>query len=175
MGTTVPLQLKLTSQRLMVSTRNTSRSNTNPPRIQDQLGDVDSRPPGGALETVQANTNEVEAVRVTNQHFLKELEQLTRKIRLPQETRQARKTKTLLPEKSNTSTLIEKRIEKEKLATPGSMILTNPRRGSPRGYVMGAKVQGHPARNQPHEDSGKRPNSSLHGCPGTTDRIFIHR
>ena len=65
------------------------------------------------------------------------------------------KTKTLLPEKSNTSTLVEKRIEKEKLATPGSMILTNLWRGSQRGKVVVAKVQGHPARNQPHEGSGK--------------------
>ena len=75
----------------MVSTQNTSRSNANPPRMQDQPGGVDSLPPGGALETVQANTDEVEALRVTNQHFLKELEQLTKKIRRPQETRQARK------------------------------------------------------------------------------------
>ena len=87
----VPLQINLTSQRLMVSTRNTSRSNANPSRMQDQPGDVDSRPPGGTLETVQANTDEVEALRVTNQHFLKELEQLTRKVRRPKETRHARK------------------------------------------------------------------------------------
>ena len=91
MGTTVSLQIKLTSQRLMVSTRNTSRSNTNPLRMQDQPGGVDNRPPGGALETMQANTEEVEALRATNQHLLKELEQLTRKIRRPQETQQARK------------------------------------------------------------------------------------
>ena len=75
----------------MVSTRNTSRSNTNPPRMQDQPGDMDSRPPGGALKTIQANTDEVEALRFTNQHLLKKLEQLTRQIRHPQETRQARK------------------------------------------------------------------------------------
>ena len=73
----------------MVSTRNTSRSNGNPPRMQDQLGDMDSQPPGGTLETVRANTDEVEALRVTNQHLLKELEQLTGQIRCPQETRQA--------------------------------------------------------------------------------------
>ena len=91
MGTTVPLQIKLTSQRLMVSTRNISRSNANPPRMQDQPGGVDSRPPRGTLETVQANTDEVEALCVTNQHLLKELEQLTKKIRRPQETRRARK------------------------------------------------------------------------------------
>ena len=72
----------------MVSTRNTSRSNANFPRMQDQPS---SRPPGGALETVQVNTDEVEALHVTNQHLLKELEQLTRKIQHPQETRQAQK------------------------------------------------------------------------------------
>ena len=75
----------------MVSTRNTRRSNANPPRMQDQPGGVDSRPPGGALETVKTNTDEVEALLVTNQHLMKELEQLTRKIQHPQETRQARK------------------------------------------------------------------------------------
>ena len=75
-----------------VSTRNTSRSNANPPRMQDQLGDVDSRHPGGALETVRANTEEVEALRIANQHLLKELEQLTRQIQCPQETQQARQT-----------------------------------------------------------------------------------
>ena len=40
---------------------------------------------------------------------------------------------------------------------------------------MGAKVQGHPARNQPHEGNGKWPSSSLHGRPGATNRISIHR
>ena len=91
MGTTIYLQIKLTSQRLMVTTRNISRSNANPPRMQDQPDDVDSRPPGGALETAQANMDEVESLRVTNQHLLKELEQLTRQIRHLQETRQTRK------------------------------------------------------------------------------------
>ena len=91
MGTKIPLQIKLTSQRLIVSTRNTSKSNANPLRMQDQQGDVDNRPPGGELETVQANTDEVEALRVTNQHLLKELEQLIRQIRRLQETRKAQK------------------------------------------------------------------------------------
>ena len=75
----------------MVSTRNTSRSHANSLRMQDQPGDVDSRPPGGMLETVQVNMNEVEALRLTNQLLLRELEQLTRQKRRPQETRQARK------------------------------------------------------------------------------------
>ena len=39
---------------------------------------------------------------------------------------------------------------------------------------MGAKVQGHPARNRPHEGSGKRPSSSLHGRPSAANRISIH-
>ena len=71
----------------MVSTRNTSRSNVNPPRMQDPPGDADSRPPG-ALEAMQANTNEVEALRLTNQRLIGELDQLTRQIQRPRETRQ---------------------------------------------------------------------------------------
>ena len=39
---------------------------------------------------------------------------------------------------------------------------------------MGEKVQGHPVRNQPYEGSSKGPSSSLHGRPGTTNRIPIH-
>ena len=39
---------------------------------------------------------------------------------------------------------------------------------------MGAKVGGHPARNQPHEVSGKGPSSNLNGRPGATNRISIH-
>ena len=44
-GTIVPLQIKLITQLLMVSTRNTSRSNANPPRMQDPPGDIDNRLP----------------------------------------------------------------------------------------------------------------------------------
>ena len=75
----------------MVSTRNTRRIHVNPPRMQDQSGDVDSRPPRGTLETVQVNTAEVEALRLSNQRLLRELEQLTGQIQRPQETRHARK------------------------------------------------------------------------------------
>ena len=71
----------------MVSTWNTSRSNTNPPRMLDQPGNADSRPPG-TLEAMQANTNEMEALRLTNQRLTEELEQLTRQMRRPQEARQ---------------------------------------------------------------------------------------
>ena len=75
----------------MVSTRNTRRSKANPPRMQDQPGDMNSRPPRGTLETIQVNTDEVEALRLTNQRLLRELEQLTRQIQCLKETRQARK------------------------------------------------------------------------------------
>ena len=71
----------------MISTRNTSRSNANPPRMQNQLSNADSRPPG-ALETMQANTDEVEALRLTNQCLTEELDQLTRQMRRPREARQ---------------------------------------------------------------------------------------
>ena len=87
MGKTVPLQIKLITHLLMVSTRNTSRSNANPPRMQDLPGDTDNRPPG-TLEAMQANTNEVEALRLINQRLIGELEQLTRQIQRPRDTRQ---------------------------------------------------------------------------------------
>ena len=80
----------------MVSTRNTSRSNTNPPRMQDQPGDVDSRPPD-ALETMQANTDEVEALRLTNQRLIGELEQLTRQMQRLQEARQTQEGHNITP------------------------------------------------------------------------------
>ena len=85
-GTIVPLQIKLISQLLMVSTQNTSRSNANRPRMQDQPGDVESRPPS-SLETMKVNTDEVEALRLTNQLQIAELEQLTRQMQRPREVR----------------------------------------------------------------------------------------
>ena len=80
----------------MVSTRNTSRSNTNPPRMQDQPGNVDSRPPG-ALEKMQANTNEVEALHLTNQRLVGELEQLTRQMQRPQKEPQTHEGHNITP------------------------------------------------------------------------------
>ena len=65
-----------------------SRSHANPPRTQDQQGDLDSRPPRDALETVQANTDEMEALRLTNQRLLRDLEELTRQMKRPWEEQQ---------------------------------------------------------------------------------------
>ena len=86
-GTTVPFQIRLITQLVMVSTRNISRSNANPPRMQNQPSDVDSRPPG-TIEATQAYTDEVEALRLTNQRMVGELEQLTRQMQQSREVRQ---------------------------------------------------------------------------------------
>ena len=77
---------------------NTSRSHANPSKMQDQPGGVDSRPPGGTLETVQANTDEVEALRLTNQRLIEELEQLTMHIQRPWESRQAQEGHNTTPQ-----------------------------------------------------------------------------
>ena len=80
----------------MVSTWNTSRSNANPPRMQDPSGDADSRPIG-TLETMQANTGEMEALRLTNQRLIGELEQLTRQMQRLREARKAQKGHNIPP------------------------------------------------------------------------------
>ena len=80
----------------MVSTRNTSRSNADPPRMKDPSSDADNRPPD-ALEAMQANTDEVEALRLTNQRLIGELEQLTRQMQRPREARQTQKGHNLTP------------------------------------------------------------------------------
>ena len=87
-GTTVPLQIKLITLLLMVSTRNTSRRNANPPRMQDPPGDAYNKPPD-TIEAMQANTNKVEALRLINQRLIGELEQLTMQIQRPRDTRKA--------------------------------------------------------------------------------------
>ena len=56
-----------------------------PPRTQDQQGVLDSQPARDALETLQANTDEVEALRLTIQCLLRDLEELTRQMQQPQE------------------------------------------------------------------------------------------
>ena len=80
----------------MVSTRNTSRSNANPPRMQDPPCDADSRPPG-TIEAMQANTNEVEGLLLVNQRLIEELEQLTRQMQHPRETRQTQQGHNIPP------------------------------------------------------------------------------
>ena len=96
----------------MVSTRNTSRSNANPPRMQDPPGDVDNRPPD-TLETMQANTNEVEALRLINQLLIGELEQLTRHIQRPRDTRQTQEGHNFPPHEGQRNLDIPRGVETE--------------------------------------------------------------
>ena len=96
----------------MVSTRNTSRSNTNPPRMQDPPGDMGSRPLG-TVEATQANTNEVEALRLVNQHLIEELEQLTRQIQHPRETRQTQEGHNIPPREEQLGHDIPRGVETE--------------------------------------------------------------
>ena len=96
----------------MVSTRNTSRTNTNPPRMQDPPGDMNSRPPG-TVETMQANTNEVEVLRLVNQRLVEELEQLIRQIQHQQETRQTQEGHNLPPSEEQLGRDIPRGIKAE--------------------------------------------------------------
>ena len=82
----------------MVSTWNTSRSHVNPPRMQDQQGNANSRPPVGALETIHDNTNKIEALRLTNQHLIRESEKLTRQIQSPREVRHVQEGHNTTPQ-----------------------------------------------------------------------------
>ena len=100
------------SQLLMVSTRNTSRSNTNPPRMKDPPDDMGSRPPG-TVEAMQANTNEVEALRLVNQLLIEELEQLTRQIQHSRETRQTQEGHNIPPREEQLGHDIPRGIETE--------------------------------------------------------------
>ena len=64
--------------------------------MQDPLGGADNRPPG-TVEATQANTNEVEALRLVNQQLIEELEQLTRQMQHPRETRQTQEGHNIPP------------------------------------------------------------------------------
>ena len=111
-GTIVLLQIKVITQLLMVSTRNISRSNANPPRMQDPPGDADNRPPD-TLEAMQANTNEVEALRLVNQRLIGELEQPTRQIQRPRDTRQAQEGHNFPPHEGQHNLDIPRGVETE--------------------------------------------------------------
>ena len=58
-----------------------------------------SQPPVGTLETIHDNTNEMEAVRLTNQRLIRELEQLTIQILRPEEGRLAQEDHNSTPQK----------------------------------------------------------------------------
>ena len=75
-----------------------SRSHANPLRRQDQQDDVDIRQPGDALEALHAASNKMEALRLINQHLLRELVELTRHVQCPQESQQAREGRNTVPQ-----------------------------------------------------------------------------
>ena len=161
----------------MVSTRNTSRSNTNPPRMQDQPGNTDNRPLG-TLEAMQANTNEMEALRLTNQRLTEELEQLTRQMRRPPEARQIQEGLDIPPHEEQHNIGAPRGAETRSRVQPSPRARTTsgPWRGGQRSNIreacrergttspsagnkraiMGTKVQKPPARPQPCEGSCKR-------------------
>ena len=124
----------------MVLTRNTSRSNANPPRMQDQPGNADSRPPD-ALETMQANTDEVEAPRLTNQRLTEELEQLTRQMRRPREARQTQESHDIPPHEGqhNIGTPRGAETEAESNRARGARTTSSPWRGRQRSDTWRAR------------------------------------
>ena len=67
--------------------------------MRDQPGDADSRPPG-PVKAMQANTNEVEALRLVNQRLIEELEHLTRQMQHPREVRQTQEGHSIPPHKA---------------------------------------------------------------------------
>ena len=94
MGTTVPLQ---------IMTDLSVTDGINPEHKQEQHQSTKDVGPArlcrspGALETMQANTDEVEALRLTNQRLIGELEQLTRQIQLPREAQQTQEGHNITP------------------------------------------------------------------------------
>ena len=131
----------------MVSTRNTRRSHANPPRIQDQQGNVDSRPPAGALETIHDNTNEMEALRLTNQRLIRELEQLTRQMQRLQEVRQAQEGHNTTPreEQPHLSPPREAEIEAESNRAKGHEPYLTPREERKEAILSGNIGNNEPA------------------------------
>ena len=162
----------------MVSTKNTSKSNANPQRMQDQPGDVDSRPPD-MLETMQANMDEVEALRLTNQRLIGELEQLTRHIQRPREARQTQEGHNITSHEGqphlDTPRGAETEAESSRArghgphltpgeegneATLGGHVGNeelNPPSARNGGTIMGTEIQGPPTGAQSHEGSCKGP------------------
>ena len=73
---------------------------------------MSSKPPG-TVEVMQANTNEVEALRLVNQRLVEELEPLNRQIQHPQETRQTQEGHNLPPREEQLGHDIPRGIETE--------------------------------------------------------------
>ena len=80
--------------------------------MQDPPGDADNGPLD-TLEAMQANTNEVEALRLVNQRLIGELEQLTRQIQRPRDTQQTQKGHNFPPHEGQPNLDIPRGTETE--------------------------------------------------------------
>ena len=69
-----------------------SRSHAKPLGTHDQQGNLNGRSTKDALETIQANTYEVEALRLANQRLLRDFVELTRQMQWQQEEQQLHDT-----------------------------------------------------------------------------------
>ena len=93
---TVPLQVKTDHSVTDGINSEHKQEQRQSAKVQDPPGDADNRPPD-TLEAMQANTNEVEALRLVNQRLIWELEQLTRQIQHPRDTRQTQEGHNFSP------------------------------------------------------------------------------
>ena len=82
----------------MVSTRNMSRSHANPQRTQDRQDDIDNGQPKDIPEALHVASNEMEALHLVNQRFLRELAELTRQVQRPQDEQQAHGGRNTIPQ-----------------------------------------------------------------------------
>ena len=135
---------------------------------------------------MQANTDEVEALRLTNQRLIGELEQLTRQMQRPRESRQIQEGHNITPQEGQPHLGTPRGAETEAESsrarghgphlTPGEEGNEATLRGNVRndeltpppppppsakngGAIMGAEVQRPPTRAQLHEGSCKGPSS----------------
>ena len=114
--------------------------------MQDPPGDADSRPPR-TVEAMQANTNEVEALRLVNQRLIEVLEQLTIQMQHPWETRQTQEGHDIPPHEGRHSHGIPRGAEVEaesNQARGHGLQLAPAEEATPGGHVE-SKEQHHPS------------------------------
>ena len=112
---------------------------------------LDSRPPAGALETIHNNTNEMEALRLTNKPLIRELEQLTKQMQCPQEVRQAQEGHNTTPreEQPHLGPLREVEIEAESSQVRGHKPYLPPREERNEAILEGGGGGGHTGNDEP--------------------------
>ena len=128
---------------------------------------------------MQANTDEVEAFRLTNQLLIGELEQLTRQMQRPQEARQTQEGHNITSHEGqphlDTPRGVETEAESSRARRHGPHLTSgeegneatlgghvgneelNPPQQGIGGTIMGVEVQGPPTGAQSHEGSCKGP------------------